>query len=582
MVKFNSDNNKMYVINGVAQTIDVISLDNVKSNDYTNLQKDKSINVAQLVNSSTFTYGDLTSIDINTKEKVVVVAVQEKDYSKAGKIVVMDYDGNLVKTFDAGIQPDMVKMTEDGKYILSANEGEAREGYENGVDPEGSVTVVNYKEESAKNIKFDDSSVIDSDIIIRNNTGGAELDLEPEYIDINDDNTKAYVSLQENNAIATIDIESGKVLSVKSLGFKDHSLEENKLDAGRDDEINLENLPILGVYMPDGISHVNIGGVDYILTANEGDATEWAEYSNIAKFSEGKDEITIDSDLFKGMTKEELQSKLDEMKSTTKYDKLEVLTNIGTNAIYTLGGRSFSMFKADTMELVFDSGDDFEQITSQRYPEYFNSSNDEVKLDSRSTKKGPEPEGIEIGQVGDKIYAFTGLERIGGVMTYDITNPNDIKFVNYNNDRDFSTDIGGDSAPEGLAFIPSSESSTGTPLLLVSNEVSGTVAVNEIEGKIVEGGTDKEEKPETEQETDKEDNSVNKDEQGNEDFVNKEEYTQNSTNKNEENSKEDNENQVNEEVGELPKTSDAGILPYVGLGLTGIIGLVIRKFKGSN
>lgn len=486
IVKFNSDNNKMYVINGIAQTIDVISLDNVKSDDYTNLEKDKSINVAKLVNNEKFTYGDLTSIDINTKEKVVVVAVQEKDYTKDGKIVVMDYEGNLIKTFDAGIQPDMVKITDDGNYILSANEGEPRQGYKNGVDPEGSVTVVDYKNGNARNIKFDNSSLISSDIHIRNKEGGAKLDLEPEYIDVNNDNTKAYVSLQENNAIATIDIENGKVLSVKSLGFKDHSLEENKLDAARDDKIDLETLPILGVYMPDGISYVNIGGVDYILTANEGDATEWGEYANIEKFSNVKDKITIDSNLFKGMSKEEAQTKLNEMKSSKKYDKLEVLTDMGNDAIYTLGGRSFAMFKADTMELVFDSGDDFEQITGERYPGVFNSNNDEVELDSRSTKKGPEPEDVKVGKVGDKLYAFVGLERIGGVMTYDITNPNDIKFANYENSRDFSGDIEGDSAPEGLEFISASESSTGTPLLLVANEVSGTVAVSEIEGEKVE------------------------------------------------------------------------------------------------
>ena len=486
IVKFNADNNKMYVINGIAQTIDIISLDNVKSGDYTNLEKDKSVNVAKLVNDESFTYGDLTSIDINTKEKIVAVVVQEKDYTKNGKIVVMDYDGNLIKTFDAGIQPDMVKITKDASYILSANEGEPRQGYENGVDPEGSVTIVDYKKGNAKNIKFDNKSVIGSDVYIRNKEGGAKLDLEPEYLDVNSDNTKAYVSLQENNAIATIDIKNGKVLSVKSLGFKDHSLEQNKLDAARDGKIDLESLPILGLYMPDSVNYVNIGGVDYILTANEGDSTEWAEYSNIEKFSKVKDKITLDGNLFKGMTKEEVDKKFDEMKSSTKYDKLEVLTNMGNDAIYTLGGRSFSMFKADTMELVFDSGDDFEEITAQRYPDVFNSNNDEVELDSRSTKKGPEPEDVKVGKVGDKLYAFVGLERIGGVMTYDITNPNNIKFANYQNTRDFSGNIKGDSAPEGLEFIPASESLTGTPLLLVSNEVSGTVAVNEIEGEKIE------------------------------------------------------------------------------------------------
>ena len=130
------------------------------------------------------------------------------------------------------------------------------------------------------------------------------------------------------------------------------------------------------------------------------------------------------------------------------------------------------------MELVFDSGADFEKITLEKYPEYFNASNDKVELDKRSGKKGPEPEDIKIGNINDKTYAFIGLERIGGVMVYDITNTKESKFVDYINTRDFSEDIKGDVSPEGLEFIPGNDKNN--PLLLVSNEVSGTVAVYEI------------------------------------------------------------------------------------------------------
>ena len=264
IVKYNSDNGKFYVINGKSQTIDIVSLAGLTSEKGQQLQKEKSINIADAVNTDTFQYGDLTSIDINTSKKVIVAAVQDKDYTKGGKIVVMNYDGEIQKSYDTGVQPDMVKMTSDGKFILSADEAEPREGLVNGVDPEGSVTIVDTETGTSTIVKFDDASVVDNDVHIRNNGTKADAvrDLEPEYIALSDDGQKAYVSLQENNAIATIDVKAGKVLSVKSLGYKDHSLPGNELDAARNDKIEIERLPILGSYMPDSIAHVNIGGAE--------------------------------------------------------------------------------------------------------------------------------------------------------------------------------------------------------------------------------------------------------------------------------------------------------------------------------
>lgn len=425
IVQYNKDNEKFYVINGKAQTIDVVNMSGLYSTEVQNLQKEKSINIADVVNSDSFQYGDLTSIDINTDKKIIAAAVQDADYTKNGRIVVMNYDGEVQETFEAGVQPDMVKISDDGNFILTADEAEPRQGLENGVDPEGSVTIVNYDTKEVQQVKFNDTSVIDQDVHIRNNgtTADAVHDLEPEYLALNKDASKAYVTLQENNAVASIDVKTGKVLSVKSLGYKDHSVEGNGLDAARNDKIEIKQLPILGAYMPDSIAQTEIGGVEYLLTANEGDATEWEEFVNIEDFKKVKDSITLDTSLFKGFTKEEAEAAFQDMKDSGDYDKLEVLTDRGTDAIYTLGGRSFSIWKADTMELVYDSGSDFEDITAAQYPDVFNWSNDDNVFEKRSAKKGPEPEDVKVGQIGNDLYAFIGLERIGGYMTYNISNP---------------------------------------------------------------------------------------------------------------------------------------------------------------
>ncbi|MCD7035926.1 choice-of-anchor I family protein [Metabacillus sp. GX 13764] len=480
IIKYNKDNQKFYLVNGKTQTLDIVSLKKLNGSKGQSLEKEKSVDIAKAVNSASFQYGDLTSVDVNTAQKVVVAAVQEKDYSKPGKIVVMDYSGKVLKTFNAGVQPDMIKMTENGKYILTADEGEPRMGLKNGVDPEGSVTIVKFKSGKTEHVKFDKEKAIDSDVVIRNKDGGALKDLEPEYIALSEDGKKAYVTLQENNAVAEINVKSAKLKSVKSLGFKDHSLAENGLDAAKDGKIGIKPMPILGSYMPDSISEFEVNGTSYLLTANEGDATEWEEFENVADFKDVKNDIKLDSSLFKGMSKEEAEKSFEEMKKNPAYDKLEVLTDRGNDAIYTLGGRSFSIWKADTMELVYDSGSDFENITAARYPNYFNSSNDDDAMDKRSTKKGPEPEGTVVGKAGGKQYAFIGLERIGGIMAYDISNPEKPVFANYINTRSFSGKIAGDVAPEGLDFVSGENSPTKRPLLLSGNEVSGTAAVDQL------------------------------------------------------------------------------------------------------
>ncbi|KKO54549.1 choice-of-anchor I family protein [Paenibacillus sp. DMB20] len=476
IVKYNKDNGKFYLVNGSTQpaSLEIISL-----GDGSNLQRDKRINIEELANNEGFQFGDLTSVDVNTETDRIAAAVQEQDHAKPGKVLVLDYEGGLVKTYETGVQPDMVKYTSDGRYILTADEGEPRTA--TAPDPEGSVTIVDTVTDEVFHLKFDQPDLIDDKVHVRGpaeadgaiRTRGSKADavhdLEPEYISLSGDETTAYVSLQENNAIAVVDIAGKSIKGVHGLGHKDFNLPGNELDLVKDGSIKLENVPFYGMYMPDGIATYSAGGKQYVLTANEGDATGWPERSNESKIGNLKAGLDPSSPAAMFLADK-----------GTAYDKVEVAADMVNSGLYLYGGRSFSIWNAEDMSPVYDSGSDFEKITASRLPEYFNASNDKSEMDGRSAKKGPEPEYVTTGKVGLKTLAFVGLERIGGVMTYDVTNPSNPVFLNYLNTRDFQAGLTSDSGPEGLEFIAASDSPTGRPLLLVANEVSGTVAVLEL------------------------------------------------------------------------------------------------------
>nr|WP_091233900.1 choice-of-anchor I family protein [Fontibacillus panacisegetis] len=477
IVKYNKDNGKFYLVNGASNppSIDIVSL---KTG---HLTKEKTISVKELVEDGVFQYGDLTSIDINTVTNTIAVAVQEAAADKHGKILVLDYEGNPLQSYEAGVQPDMVKFTSDGRYILTADEGEPREA---GVDPEGSVTLVDTTNGEVTHIKFDNPNVIDDLVHIRglSNPDGtitskgsksdAIRDLEPEYISLSADERTAYVSLQENNAIAEIDLTTKTVTSVKGLGYKNFNDPNNAIDVVKDGKIKLENVPFLGMYMPDGIATYTVGEQTYVLTANEGDATEWPGRVNVSTIKDIYTRLDISSEASQFL-----------LVNKKNYEKVEVASDMGSDNVYLYGGRSFSIWNAADMTQVYDSGSDFEKITAERLPDYFNSNHKEIELDGRSRKKGPEPEYVTVGKVGSKTFAFVGLERIGGVMTYDVTDPSHPTFVNYVNTRSFDSNAGlnTDLGPEGLEFIEAKDSPTHRPLLLVANEVSGTVTVLELD-----------------------------------------------------------------------------------------------------
>ena len=466
IVKYNYENNKIYLVNGKSQTIDIFLLKTYQDSKELETVYDKSISFSQIVKdhqsdfASDFKVGDITSVAINFDLDLIAVSLQHLDYDKNGVAVILDYEGNYLKSYRTGIQPDMITFADN--VILTADEGEPRLGYKdsNALDPKGSVTIIDLEEENPSStiVSFDNfdsnyNDLIKDKVLIKKDTLPS-LDLEPEYITWNKD--LAYISLQENNAIATLDIKRKQFISVKGLGFKDHSLQDNGLDLVDDGKINIKLQNVFGVYMPDGIDAFVHNNKTYIATANEGDAREFNEYSVVKKYSvDGSKVETLDNSEFEALDKDKH---------------------------YLFGTRSFSIFDAETMECVFDSKDMIEKaISESKYKAYFNCDNDNVNLDARSKKKGIEPEAIKIVNIDDKTFAFVALERQGGAMMFDITNFQDVKLVSYANSRDYSKDMAGDVAPESIDFIHENYSLNEKNVLVLANENSGTVAFYALE-----------------------------------------------------------------------------------------------------
>ncbi|MCD8554406.1 choice-of-anchor I family protein [Seleniivibrio sp.] len=528
IVAYDKVNNRTYVVNANSGHVDVLN-----SSDLSNVTLVTSISVADdLVAAGTVAntslVGAANSVAVNGN--IMAVAVEADPKTDNGWVMFYSTaDNTLLRAVQVGALPDMLTFTPDGSKVVVANEGEPDEGYAN--DPEGSVSVIKVSDYSVVNVGFTDfnsggtrySELPLSKMVIDGFNATVAESLEPEYIAVDADGAKAYVSLQENNAIAVINLSTNTVEKIFGLGFKDHSIPGNELDASQKDGVNIKNWPVMGVYMPDTISTFTSNGKTYLVTANEGDSrADWLkditdqtaceasgyffstddtecvdEFS--AKDYYDSDNVTLvnadgdpyitdntgtaihggfggDSDLYR-----------------LKFSySLTVKKNGGTDfeKLYAYGARSFSIWDAETGLLVYDSGSDFERITANIYGADFNNDNAANAGDDRSDNKGPEPEALAIGVINGHTYAFIGLERMGGIMVYDVSNPYAPAYVQYINNRNVSVNFdasnfeeAGDLGPEGFAFVSSANSADGIPMLIVGNEVSGTTTFYSILSK---------------------------------------------------------------------------------------------------
>ncbi|MEW5976986.1 MAG: choice-of-anchor I family protein [Acidobacteriota bacterium] len=275
-----------------------------------------------------------------------------------------------------------------------------------------------------------------------------------------------------------MDLERSVFTRLVGLGFKDHSLAANKLDASDwDSGINIANWPVFGMYQPDGLAAFQIQGVTYLVSANEGDTRDYSAYSEESRVRN----LLLDPVSFPNAAVLQANSNLGRLTVTSANGDVDLDGDY--DQLFVPGTRSFSVW-SDTGQLLFDSGDQLEQLIASAIPAHFNANNDANDFDSRSDNKGPEPEGLCLGKAYGRPYLFLGLERVGGVVVYDLSEPTQPRLVQYLNNRDFSGDpeagTAKDLGPEGLTFIHQSESPTHTPLLVVANEVSGTTTIFEI------------------------------------------------------------------------------------------------------
>jgi hypothetical protein len=382
----------------------------------------------------------------------------------------------------------MVTFSPDGKSVLTANEGEPNGDYT--VDPEGSVSIIDVKSikhrhrcsvRTADFTKFNPFKEQLKAKGVRIYGPGATVaqDMEPEYIAVSADSRTAWVSLQENNALAVIDIGRAKVVKILPLGLKDHSKPGNELDpSNKDDGIKIANWPVFGMYQPDAIAAYKFGRKTFIVSANEGDARDYDGFSEVERIGH----LDLDATVFPNASDLQKNANLGRLNVTTVTGNLDGDGDL--DQIHAYGARSFSIWSEDG-RLVYDSGSDFERITAAKRPDDFNSNNDENdSFDSRSDDKGPEPEGVTLAEINGETYAFISLERIGGIMVYNVSNPYKPVFVDYVNNRDFAGDAENGTAkdlgPEGLTFVSAKDSPSHKPLLVVTNEVSGTTTLFEI------------------------------------------------------------------------------------------------------
>ncbi|SFB86032.1 choice-of-anchor I family protein [Streptomyces aidingensis] len=478
---YDPDSRRIFVVSAVAGTVDVLDISDP---------------------SRPALAGRLPAPGANSvaiHDGLIAVAQQAPAKTDPGTVAFFRAS-DLTKTAEVtvGALPDALAFTPDGRRVVVANEGEPDSYCADGTDPEGSVSIITLtrhgrtgelKKARVRTAGFTawngrEDALRAAGVRVYGPGASAAQDLEPEYAAVSADSRTAYVTLQENNAVAVVDLRRARVTAIRPLGLKDHSLTGNGLDASdRDGAVNITEQPVKGLYQPDSIAAFTGPGPgrkgrQYLITANEGDAREYDCYAE----EERVRDLPLSPAAFPDAAALQADSALGRLTVTTTSPADE---QGRYTELHALGGRSVSVLDSRG-RLIWDSGDTLERLTAGQHPADFNANNDENgSFESRSDNKGPEPEGVVTGVVGGTPYAFVGLERISGIVAFDLSDPAAPRVAGYVSSRDFTGDAeagtAGDLGPEGLTFIPAADSPTGRPMLAVGYEVSGTTALYEID-----------------------------------------------------------------------------------------------------
>jgi WD40 repeat protein len=454
---FDPDTKKLFVVNngttgGVSNArIDVLDLSNPSS-------------PALLITISILPYGASVN-SVSVKNGMLAAAIESSPKQNPGRVVVFRTDNyQVLASKEVGALPDMVTFSPDGTLILTANEGEPNDAYT--VDPVGSVSIVDVAQGFAvttlgfETFAGQEASLKAKGLRIFGKNASFAQDIEPEYIAVSANSNTAWVSLQENNALARINLKAKVIEAILPLGFKDYSAPGNEMDLSNaaGTKGDFRSWPVLGMYQPDGIAVMPQNGVPFVYTANEGDARDYAGFKE--EFTLNNNASLLDPVAFPNPPFDRAAlvtpAQLGNLKLTNTLGRSS--TSSAYQQLYSFGARSFSVWNGNTGQLVFDSRNELDR-------EWFKQANFD---DGRSDDKGAEPEGLAIGRVGNNTLMFVALERADAFAIYDVTNPVKPKFLQWI--------VSGD-APEGILFVPAEESPNGKSLVIVSCENDGTVRI---------------------------------------------------------------------------------------------------------
>jgi len=400
--------------------------------------------------------GAVNSVSVNNGK--LAAAIEALDKQQPGKVTVYNTSNyQEIKTIATGALPDMVTFSPDGNYILTANEGEPNATYTN--DPVGSVSVISVKDNySVVNIDFSSfasqqTALMQKGLRVFGPNASFAQDMEPEYVTVSPDSKTAWVTLQENNAIAKIDLTTKTATDIFPLGFKDYNTDANAIDpSDKDNGVTFGKWPVKGMYQPDAIAVLQTGAIPYLFTVNEGDVREYDAFKEADRIKN----IALDPTAFPNAA---------ELKADAKLGRLNITKTLGDangdglyETLYSFGARSFSVWNGTNGSLIYDSKNELE--VKANAAGYYD--------DGRSDDKGVEAEGVTLGQVGNKNIAFIGMERADAVAVYDVSIPNAPSFLQILKSGD---------APEGVLFVAAKDSPTGKSLLIVSSEDDGVLKV---------------------------------------------------------------------------------------------------------
>jgi DNA-binding beta-propeller fold protein YncE len=409
-----------------------------------------------------------------------------------GSVVFVDLDeAKPIGSVSVGFNPDALAFTPDGVHLVVLNEGEPELVRDVVVDPPGSVSVIDLTHVTAREML---RNLTPSDVTPMGFHGGAvsvaltrmnagerpalrvhpanlptpELDIEPESLVI--EGGLAYITLQENNALAVLDVAKRTWISLKALPPVQRQMDASDSDGGAKIDDTLASLPC-----PDQIGVFRAGGKSYLLVCEEGD-----DRGNVddAVPPPMADQARIAWLASQGRLAPAFMAGVD--LSDAGLGRLRVCSFSGDpnndgsiNQPVALGTRSVGIYDGGTLARVGDTGSQFEEGIAKSAPNVFNADGKDLgKPDARSDDRGPEPEGVAIAEIGDRQVAFVTLERPGAIAVIDLSTPAAPRVTEL-----VTTAQQGDFGPEGAVFVPAGVSPTGKPLLVVAFEASGTLAI---------------------------------------------------------------------------------------------------------